>query len=287
MPNHDTSSLKPWQKKLNEITFGSETRAGRWFDISLLIIIVISVVAVMLESIPSETIRNDWGFSEESEKNWHFTLFVIEWIVTIIFSIEFIVRLLCVKKPLKYIFSFYGLIDLISLLPSYVGLYFTGTEPLRVLRSVRLLRIFRILKLSQFVEDSKGLTKALKASKNKIVVFLMAVLTLVIILGTIMYLVEDASAGFSSIPRSIYWAVVTLTTVGYGDIAPATALGQFIASIVMILGYAIIAVPTGIVTKELMTGEKEPTMSNSACSSCGKDGHESDSHYCRHCGEKL
>ena len=283
----DTSSLKPWQKKLNEITFGSETAAGRWFDIIILMIIVISIVAVMLESIPLETVKNDWGFSDQSVENWTWSLFIIEWAVTIIFTIEFIARILCVKKPLKYVFSFYGMIDLISLLPSYVGLYFTGTEPLRVLRSVRLLRVFRILKLSQFVEDSKGLTKALKSSKNKIVVFLMTVLTLVIILGTIMYLIEDASAGFTSIPRSIYWAVVTLTTVGYGDIAPVTALGQFIASIVMILGYAIIAVPTGIVTKELMTGDKSPKMSNSACSSCGKDGHESDAQHCKHCGEKL
>lgn len=287
MATNDISSLKPWQKKLNEITFGSETRAGRWFDIILLIIIVISVIAVMLESIPSETIRNDWGFSAEGEETWHLTLFIIEWVVTIVFTIEFIARLLCVRRPLKYVFSFYGLIDLISLLPSYVGLYFTGTEPLRVLRSVRLLRIFRILKLSQFVEDSKGLTRALRSSKNKIVVFLMAVLTLVIILGTIMYLVEDASAGFTSIPRSIYWAVVTLTTVGYGDIAPVSAIGQFIASIVMILGYAIIAVPTGIVTKELMSGEEETGLSNAACSSCGKDGHDTDSVYCKHCGERL
>ncbi|MFT4600251.1 MAG: voltage-gated potassium channel [Arenicella sp.] len=285
--HHNTSELKPWQKKLNEITFGSETRGGKWFDIILLSIIVISVIAVMLESIPLETVRLDWGFSNKGVENWSFVLFIIEWSVTVVFTIEFIARLLCVKKPLRYIFSFYGLIDLISLLPTYIGLYFTGTEPLRVLRSVRLLRIFRILKLSQFVEDSMSLTKALKSAKNKIVVFLMAVLTLVIILGTIMYLVEDPKDGFTSIPRSIYWAVVTLTTVGYGDIAPVTALGQFIASIVMIMGYAIIAVPTGIVTKELMTGESKPVMTNSACSSCGKDGHEEDAHYCKHCGDKL
>jgi voltage-gated potassium channel len=271
----DISELAPWQKKLNQITFGSETKAGRLFDIILLIVILLSIVGVMLESVPS------FGTLYGIELN------LFEWVVTIIFTAEYILRLLCVKKPLKYVFSFYGLIDLLSLLPTYVGIFYTGTSSLRVLRCVRLLRVFRILKLSQFVEDSNNLRQALRNSRNKIIVFLFSILLLVIILGTIMYLIEGGDSGFDSIPRSIYWAIVTLTTVGYGDIRPGTAFGQFIASIVMILGYAIIAVPTGIVTNELIKENGSKKLSNHACSSCGKDGHTGDAAYCQHCGSKL
>ncbi|MCB9222711.1 MAG: ion transporter [Crocinitomicaceae bacterium] len=266
--------LRPWQRKMNEVIFGAETPAGKWFDIILLIIILISVIGVMLESVPG--IREDWGE----------LLHTGEWVLTIIFSLEYIARLLCVKRPILYIFSFYGVIDLLSVLPTYLGLFFVGTGPLRVLRCVRLLRLFRILKLHQFVEDSERLMRALKSSRTKITVFLFTVLMLVVILGTIMYLVEDHQSGFTSIPRSIYWAIVTLTTVGYGDIAPSTPLGQFIASIVMILGYAIIAVPTGIVTNELMN-DKNNIVSNRACPNCSKDDHDEDADFCKHCGHQL
>lgn len=270
----EDSRLRPWQHKMNDIIFGAESPAGKWFDIILLIIILISVLGTMLESVPN--IRDKWG--EE--------LHVFEWVVTIIFSIEYLARLICVAKPLKYVFSFYGIIDLLSLLPTYLGLFFVGTAPLRVLRCVRLLRLFRIFKLHQFVEDSERIIRALKASRYKIIVFMMTVLMLVVVLGTIMYLVEGGDSGFTSIPRSIYWSIVTLTTVGYGDIAPATPLGQFIASIVMILGYAIIAVPTGIVTNELIH-DKNNIVSNRACPGCAKNDHDEDADYCKYCGTKL
>lgn len=275
--NTDTSSLRPWQKKLNEVIFGTETPAGKWFDIILLIVIVLSIIAVMLESVPS--IR----------EVYYDQLHTFEWIVTIIFTIEYFLRLICVRRPLKYVFSFYGLIDLLSTAPTYVGLFVSGTGSLRVLRSVRLLRVFRILKLGNFVADSQKLTRALKQSRNKIIVFLFVVVMMVVILGTIMYLIEGANpeSGFTSIPRSIYWAIVTMTTVGYGDIAPITSLGQFVASVIMILGYAIIAVPTGIVTNDLMQASKNQPLNNNACTSCGKDGHMSDAKYCKFCGEKL
>ena len=269
-----TVELKPWQKKLNEVIFGAETVAGRAFDIALLVVILLSVIGIMLDSVPSIAAK------------YHDELYIFEWVVTIIFTLEYILRLICIKKPIKYIFSFYGVIDFLSIIPTFIGLFYTGTGVLRVLRSLRLLRLFKILKLSQFVHDSNNLLRALKSSKNKIIVFLMTVLMLVIILGTIMYLIEDEEAGFISIPESIYWAIVTLTTVGYGDIAPVTPLGQFIASVVMILGYAIIAVPTGIVTTELVKTSKNKT-TNIACDNCGKEGHDLDAKYCNHCGHIL
>lgn len=273
--HRDTDSLRPWQKQLNEIIFGAETNAGKLFDIILLVIIVVSIVAVMLESVPSFRAK----YADE--------LWYTEWTVTILFTIEYILRLICVKKPLKYVFSFYGIIDFLSTAPTYVGLFVSGTNSLRILRAVRLLRVFRILKLGNFVQDSERLVMALKASRNKIIVFLFFVVMLVIILGTIMYMIEDAESGFSSIPRSVYWAIVTMTTVGYGDIAPATSLGQFVASVIMILGYAIIAVPTGIVTNDLMKTMKSPALNNRACDNCGKDGHDKDAKYCKICGGTL
>ena len=270
----ETAELRPWQKKLNEVIFGSESFAGKAFDISLLVVILLSIVGIMLDSVPSIAVK------------YHDELYIFEWVVTIIFTIEYILRLICIKRPLSYVFSFYGIIDFLSIIPTYIGIFYTGTGVLRVLRSLRLLRIFKILKLSQFVQDSNNLLRALKASKNKIIVFLMTVLMLVIILGTIMYLIEDEEAGFISIPESIYWAIVTLTTVGYGDIAPVTPLGQFIASVVMIMGYAIIAVPTGIVTTELVKESRKNT-TNIACDNCGKEGHDMDATFCNHCGHKL
>lgn len=269
----EKSTLKPWQIKLHEVIFEADTQAGKWFDIILLWAILLSVVVVMLESV--ESISNHYG----SE------LRIIEWGFTILFSLEYIARILSVGKPIKYIFSFYGIIDLISIIPTFIGIFVTGTHTLSVIRSIRLLRVFRILKLVQFISEANVLIKALKASKAKIIVFLFAVLSLTFILGTLMYLIESPEAGFTSIPISIYWAIVTLTTVGYGDIAPQTVLGQTLASLIMIIGYAIIAVPTGIIGAEVA---KTATSSNTqSCPQCSLSDHADDAKYCKHCGSRL
>lgn len=271
----DKTSLKPWQHKMHEVIYEADTFAGKFFDVGLLIIIILSISIVMLESVPSlHELYGDW-FDKA------------EWFFTIIFTLEYIARLISIGKPVKYIFSFYGIIDFLSIIPTYLGLFIVGTNSLMVIRSLRLMRVFRILKLGNFLKESRVLVESLKASRHKIAVFLLSILTMVIILGTIMYLVETPESGFTSIPRSIYWAIVTLTTVGYGDIAPTSPLGQFIASIVMILGYAIIAVPTGIVTNELIKSDNKKDLNTQACTSCSRDGHDTDSKFCKYCGEKL
>lgn len=271
----DIKQMAPWRRKMNDVIFGADSRAGKWFDIILLLVILLSIIAVFVESVPAY--RDKYGED----------LHTLELVFTGIFTLEYIARIICVKKPVRYIFSFWGVIDLLSVLPTYVTIFYTGTGALRVLRCLRLLRIFRILNLSQFVEDSNNLLSALKSSRNKIIVFLFTVIMLVTILGTIMYLVEDENSGFDSIPRSIYWAIVTMTTVGYGDISPSSALGQFIASAIMILGYSIIAVPTGIVSSEFMKDGKKKTLNNIACENCGKAGHAFDADYCKYCSSKL
>ncbi len=267
--------LKPWQKKIHEVIFEADTTSGKVFDLGLLIAIIISIVVVMLESVPRLNAK------------YHDIFYVIEWIFTVFFTIEYAARIVSIGKPSRYIFSFYGIIDLLSILPTYLGLFIVGSESLMVIRAVRLLRIFRILKLARFVKESKQLGDALRASRHRILVFLLAVLTLATILGTVMYLVESAEDGFTSIPRSIYWAIITLTTVGYGDIAPVTPLGQFIASLVMILGYAILAVPTGIVTSELIKPHTNQEVTARSCNNCSAEGHDSNAIYCKICGEKL
>ena len=259
---------------MHQIIFEADTKAGKLFDVALFWAIAISVLAVMLESV------------KPLYEKYHFYFFIIEWTFTILFTIEFILRLISVKKPLKYVFSFYGIVDILSILPAYLGLWISHGSSLRIIRILRLLRIFRVLKLMGFLKQASVLNKALKASKQKIMVFLFAVTILTVVLGTIMYIVEGEQSGFTSIPRSIYWAIVTLTTVGYGDIAPQTALGQFIASIVMITGYAIIAVPTGIVSSEL-SNTKKVHSNTQACMVCSKEGHDDDAEYCNHCGAKL
>ena len=261
------------RKKLYIIIFGTDTPAGKAFDVGLLIAILLSILAVMLESVPSLEQRFGQVFK------W------VEWILTIAFTMEYIVRIYVTDRKARYIFGFYGLIDLLSILPSYLSLILTGTQYLVVIRALRLLRVFRILKLGRFVGEGQQLSRALKASRHKIIVFLGSVITLVIIMGTIMYLVEGGENGFTSIPRSVYWAIVTLTTVGYGDIAPQTILGQTIASFVMIMGYAIIAVPTGIVTVELTKEKNRVEMRECTC--CNTMGHDVDAEYCKRCGEKL
>lgn len=263
------------RKRLFIIIFGTDTPAGKAFDVILLIAIILSIVAVMLESVPS------------LERNYGKVFRIVEWVLTVAFTLEYITRIYVTDRKTKYIFSFYGLIDLLSLLPTYLSLVFTGTQYLLVIRALRLLRVFRILKLGRFVGEGEELGRALKNSKHKIVVFLGSVLTLVIIMGTIMYLVEGGENGFTSIPRSVYWAIVTLTTVGYGDIAPQTILGQSIASMVMIMGYAIIAVPTGIVTAEIQKAKDSPQPKQYHCATCGEVGHDEDANYCKFCGETL
>jgi len=270
-----TNKSPNWKSKLHEIIYEADTPAGKLFDLILLIVIIVSIVFVMLESVTS------------IDTKYHDLLNVSEWIITILFSLEYIARVISVKRPSKYIFSFYGLIDFLSTVPKYLSLLFVGTHALVALRALRLLRIFRILKLARYIGESNQLMKALKASKAKISVFLFFVLILSIILGTVMYLVEgDQDSGFTSIPRSVYWAIVTLTTVGYGDIAPITPLGQLIASLIMILGYGIIAIPTGIVSVEY-SNQKDIDVNTKSCHNCGAEHHNDQAIFCHNCGHNL
>jgi len=261
------------KKRIYEIIFEADTREGKIFDISIIALIILSVLLVLMDSIVS--VRERFGFMIHS----------IEWFITGVFLLEYILRIWVLDKPMKYIFSFYGIIDLMAILPNFLGLILAGGQSLMVIRAVRLLRVFRIFKLSRYTSAGRTLMKALYRSREKIFMFISVIVTLVVIFGTIMYLVEGEENGFTSIPVSIYWAVVTLTTVGYGDISPATGFGQFLASIVMIMGYAIIAVPTGIVTSEMM---RMPAGNNTqVCSSCMYDRHDDDAQYCKRCGTRL
>ena len=269
----DTSSSR--KARLHEIIFEADTPAGKAFDIVLLILIVLSVVAVMLESVVS--VRSQYG-------PW---LRAFEWIVTILFTIEYVLRLYCVGRPVRYARSFFGVVDFLSILPSYLSVIIPGAQSFMVIRALRLLRVFRVLKLAHFVGEASELTAALRASARKIIVFLGAVLTLVTIVGSLMYLIEGEAHGFTNIPVSIYWAIVTMTTVGYGDIAPQTPLGKILASAIMIMGYGIIAVPTGIVSVELAGVAKGKKVSTQACPDCGAGGHAPDAVHCKYCGSKL
>lgn len=278
-----SSEHKNWKTKLHEIIYEADTPSGKLFDVVLLVTIIASIVLVMLESVKS------------IDSQFHDLLNISEWIITILFSLEYIARIITVKKPLKYITSFYGIIDLLSTIPKYVSLLFGGIHALAALRGLRLLRIFRILKLARYLGASNTLVSALKASRAKISVFLFAVLILSIIFGTLMYLIEGEANGFTSIPTSVYWCIVTLTTVGFGDIAPITPLGQLIATCIMILGYGIIAVPTGIVsaeysqhTKAKSIGDKESVQLNTlSCLNCSTENHKDNANFCFHCGHKL
>lgn len=261
------------KEKLYEVIFETDTRDGKLFDVSLLILILLSVALVLLESVP------------EIRTNYQQSLQISEWIITLIFSIEYILRLWIVRKPINYIFSFYGIVDFLSILPSYLGLFIVGSHSLMVIRVLRMLRVFRILKLTRYSQAGSNLAKSIKASRVKISVFIFFILITVIIIGTIMYLLEGEANGFKSIPHGIYWAIVTLTTVGYGDISPQTALGQFFASLVMLLGYAIIAVPTGIVTAEILKASNKTN--TQVCPECMHDSHEDDAVYCKKCGAKI
>ena len=266
--------LKPWQEKIQEVITGPETRMGKLFDIWLLIMILASIVVIMLESVPS------------IQKLYAHEFIVIEFTITGLFTIEYMLRIISTRHPLRYIFSFFGLIDLVSILPTYLTLFISGTKPLTVIRALRFLRIFRILELSNFTKGADTIIKALYESRHKIGVFIISMLTIVIILGAIMFSIESPESGFTSIPRSIYWAIITITTVGYGDIAPMTPTGQAVASIIMLIGYSIIAVPTGIVSAEIVRGDKLKYQLH-ACPKCSETGQELDAEFCKFCGEKL
>ena len=267
---------KSLRKTIHEVIFEADTRDGKAFDVILLILIFCSVIVVMLETVP--------GYEKDYK-----TLFVsLEWGFTIFFTIEYFLRIYSVRKPKKYIFSFFGIIDLLAIIPTYLSIFIAGTQSLIVIRALRLLRVFRIFKLVSFMSQGQVIVSALRSSWAKITVFLFFVLLVVSIFGSVMYLVEaDSGGGFDSIPRSVYWAIVTLTTVGYGDISPQTPFGQLLASIIMILGYAVIAVPTGIVTGEVIKEISKDSITTQACRFCSKEGHDSDASHCKYCGEIL
>lgn len=276
-PSAEEKAQSAFRARLHAIIFESETRAGRLFDLGLLLAIVISVLAVMLESVAE--IAAVMGPQ----------LRAIEWGLTALFTVEYILRLLAVRHPWRYATSLYGVIDLLAVAPSYVALLVSGTQYFLILRVLRLLRIFRILQLPEFLGEANLLLTALRSSRRKIIVFLGAVSTIVIVVGAIMYVIEGPANGFTSIPKSVYWAVVTLTTVGYGDIAPRTSAGQFLAILVMLMGYGIIAVPTGIVSSEIALAMRNSPLkaTQNACPGCGQEGHDTDAVHCKYCGAAL
>lgn len=273
----NTTENKPsriWRRTMFEVIFEAETPAGKWFDIILIICILLSVTAVMLDSVAS------------IHADYHRRLLAAEWFFTILFTIEYIFRLICVGRPIRYARSFFGVVDLLAILPTYMSLLFFGSRYLAVIRILRVMRIFRVLKLGHHTKEAALLKNALYASRRKIIVFLFAVLTLVIIIGSLIYIIEGPEHGFTSIPRGVYWAIVTLTTVGYGNISPETPPGQFLAAIVMILGYSIIAVPTGIISVEFSRAQVSQTTSQ-VCPQCCAEGHDKDAVHCKYCGAKL
>lgn len=269
--NNNTSH----REQLYEIIYNADTPAGKAFDVILLIVIFLSVLFVMIESVSG---LKPWVY--------HY-LHVTEWVVTALFSIEYIARIICIKKPKRYIFSFYGIIDFLSTIPLYITFFFAGSPALITFRALRLLRVFRILKVSRYIGEGNRLMLALRDSRAKIFVFLFAVVILCLISGTAMYIIEGAESGFTSIPVSMYWCIVTLTTVGFGDIHPITPLGQALASLIMILGYGIIAVPTGIVSAEYTKKNKDEATPTRSCYNCGTEKHLIKATYCNNCGYKL
>ncbi|WP_020532885.1 ion transporter [Flexithrix dorotheae] len=272
--DNNNQKLSGWRLKIHEIIFEADTFWGKTFDVVLLIGILLSVLIVCLESVVE--IRAKYGH----------ILKIAEWTFTIMFTAEYLARVLSVVRPSKYIFSFFGLIDILSIIPTYLGIFFAGAHTLLVLRIFRLIRVFRIFKLVRYVGEAKQLGMALRASWAKISVFLIVVISLSVLMGSLMYLIEGRENGFTSIPKGIYWAVVTLTTVGYGDIAPQTVIGQTLATIIMIMGYGIIAVPTGIVSSELVKSHKKE-ITTQVCHHCAREGHDIDAEFCKFCGSKL
>lgn len=267
-------AARTWRQKLHTIIFEADTRAGRLFDAALIACILASISLVMLESIPSIRAR------------WRDQIFAAEMGFTVLFTIEYVLRLMTVRRPLHYARSTLGIIDLLAVAPTWLAVLFPGAQAFLTIRVLRLLRIFRLLKLTEYLAEAGVITAALRASQRKISVFLFTVLALVVMIGAMMYTIEGPEHGFTDIPTSMYWAIVTLTTVGYGDLSPQTPLGKLLASVVMITGYAIIAVPTGIVTAELTSSmRRKPT--RQACPSCGREGHDDDATHCKFCGSGL
>ncbi|MES9936166.1 MAG: ion transporter [Sedimenticola sp.] len=264
----------PLRRRVHEVIFEADTRWGKLFDALLLVTIVIAITAVMLESV--EAYRIEYGT----------LLTTVEWGVTLLFTIEYALRLWCVRRPLHYAKSFFGVVDLLAIVPTYLSVIFAGSQSLMVIRSIRLLRVFRVFKLARYLGEVISLMHALRATRHKITVFLSMVLALALILGTLMYVVEGEAGGFTSIPAGVYWAIVTLTTVGYGDLAPLTLPGQIIASIGMLLGYSMIIIPIGIFAVEVVKRHgKEPT--SHACPNCMREGHDTDAIHCKFCGSPL
>lgn len=273
MQSASEAHLKGWRAKGHEVIFESDTPAGKAFDVVLILTILLSIAVVMLESVAS--VRAQHGA----------LLRAAEWVFTVLFTVEYLLRLACIGRPLRYARSFFGVVDLLAILPTYASVVLPGAQALLVIRTVRILRVFRVLKLANYVRETQTLMRALHASRRKIQVFVFAVFTLVVIFGSVLYLIEGPENGFTSIPKGIYWAVVTMTTVGYGDVSPQTSLGQTIAVVIMILGYGIIAVPTGIVSVEM--SRAETGVSGQVCTSCSAGRHDLDAVFCRVCGTRL
>lgn len=271
---HDRPADVGWRFHLHEVIFEADTRAGKVFDVALMLAIVASVAVVMIESLP------DVG------QEFAVRLLRIEWAFTILFTIEYAARIAAVKQPSRYIFSFFGLVDLLAILPTWISLVLPGGQALIAIRVLRLIRVFRVLKLGHYVVGAEELTDALRESRPKIVVFLAAVASIAVVMGSLLYLIEGEENGFTSIPRGVYWAIVTMTTVGYGDISPQTTAGQFAAILLMLTGYAIIAVPTGIVSVAIAR-QGSDAISTQACLKCGHEGHDPDAEYCKYCGTEL
>lgn len=271
---YDKSLLRGWRKSFFEVIFEADTPAGKLFDVVLMVNIVASVLVVMLNSVASLNAEYADLFT------------VLEWFFTILFTIEYVLRLICVVHPFRYAGSFFGVVDLLAILPTYISIIFPAGRSFTVIRLLRVLRVFRVLKFARCLSDANMLMQALVASRRKIFVFIFAVLILVVIIGSVIYVIEGVENGFTSIPRSVYWAIVTLTTVGYGDISPKTPLGQLLASAVMIMGYAIIAVPTGIISVELSRQEKK-LITSQVCPVCTQEGHDHDANHCKFCGARL
>jgi len=265
-----------WKEKIYIVIFEADTRAGKIFDLTLIASIIISVIVVMLDSV--EKIHSRHGE----------LLVAAEWFFTILFTVEYILRLLCIKNPIRYAKSFYGVIDLLAILPTYLSLIVPGAQHFMVIRILRILRIFRVLKLVRFVREANFFLYALEENRNRIIVFLFSVLSMVVIFGSVMYLIENPyNSGFTSIPIGIYWAIVTMTTVGYGDISPSTAIGQSLAALLMITGYSIIAVPAGFFTVEFVRTLKKKWLSSRVCPHCSAEGHDEDAYFCKFCGFRL
>ncbi len=263
-----------WRQSLHEIIFEADTPAGKLFDVGLLATIVLSVAAVILESVG--WIRTHYGA----------ILRVAEWVFTALFTLEYVLRVVSVRRPWSYVTSFFGIVDLLAILPTYLSLFVTGAQSLLVIRALRLLRVFRVFKVARYVGEVIALMGALRATRAKIAVFLLTVLILALIMGSVMYVIEGEERGFTSIPRSFYWAIVTITTVGYGDIAPQTFLGQAVAAVAMVLGYSLIIIPTGIFAMELVKTAHKP-LTTQACPDCTREGHDADAVYCKYCGASL